>query len=94
MQILSLLMIAVGLAVFLTGFYYLGQSHGGKECKKPNNEEIEANYNGGIAGMVIGAVILIFGLFWNVRRARSKLKVFGGKAKSSLIGKLTSFKKK
>ncbi len=56
--------IIVGIIVFLIGYWYLGKSSGQNDCReKPENTS--TNYGGGIAGIVIGLILMLTGLVIN-----------------------------
>ena len=59
--------IIVGIIVFLIGYWYLGKSSGQKDCKD-QPETTSSNYGGGIAGIVIGIILMITGLVLNFRK--------------------------
>jgi len=53
--------IIAGIIVFLIGHWYLAKSYGKNECEnKP--ESTNANYAGGITGIVLGIILMITGL--------------------------------
>lgn len=52
---------ALGLVVLFTGYYFLAKSRGQDECE-PKPESRNRNYNGGVAGTVIGAIFIVVGL--------------------------------
>ena len=58
------ILISVGLIVFLVGYWFLPLSYGEKECN-PVPASQERNFGGGIAGVVIGLLLLIIGFVMN-----------------------------
>lgn len=56
--------IVVGIIIFLVGYWFLGKSTGQNECKD-KLESTSLNYGGGIAGIVIGIILMIVGLVLN-----------------------------
>lgn len=67
MSIAGTLTIVIGIIVFLIGYWFLGKSSGQNDCKdKPEN--INSNYGGGIAGIVIGLILMITGLVINMSK--------------------------
>lgn len=68
MSFAGTLTITIGIIIFLVGYWFTGKSSGQKECKeKPENTDL--NYGGGIAGIVIGLILMIAGLFINLSSA-------------------------
>jgi len=56
--------ILLGIIIFLIGYWYFGKSMGQYDCKeKPENTTM--NYGGGIAGIVIGIILMLTGLIMN-----------------------------
>lgn len=56
--------IIAGIIIFLVGHWFLGKSYGQNECnEKPQSTNV--NYGGGIAGIVIGIILMITGLVIN-----------------------------
>jgi len=52
----------VGYIIFIVGYYYLAASIGYRDtCPQPVDLTKSANYGGGIAGVVIGLLFIIFG---------------------------------
>ena len=84
MNITASLIMLVGFSIFVLGLYYYGKADGAKECKKRDDDQISTSKNGGIAGMVLGCIILAVGMVWNTRAARHKFRKsgFATKAKS------------
>jgi hypothetical protein len=64
MSITGNLLLVVGIAVFLTGYWFMGKSQGEYECTPPAGKA-EINKGGGIAGLVLGSVLILFGMFIN-----------------------------
>jgi ABC-type phosphate transport system permease subunit len=64
MSITGNLLLFIGIAVFLTGYWFMGKSQGEFECNPPAGKA-ETNKGGGIAGLVIGSVFMLFGMFVN-----------------------------
>ena len=63
MNLISSLVIIIGLIVFLIGYWFLALSYGEKECVDPNIlTKSSINAIGGIAGIVIGLIIMILGI--------------------------------
>jgi len=58
-------LIAVGLTIFLVGYWFLGKSQGEEECPQVP-EKAKHNKGGGIAGIVIGLIILVIGFMINL----------------------------
>ena len=56
--------IVAGIIIFLVGYWFLGKSVGQNECKD-KSESASLNYGGGIAGIVIGIILMIVGLVLN-----------------------------
>jgi putative Mn2+ efflux pump MntP len=56
--------IVTGIIIFLVGYWFLGKSVGQNECKD-KSESTRSNYGGGIAGIVIGIILMIVGLVLN-----------------------------
>lgn len=57
--------IILGIVLFLIGYWYLGKSTGQSECeRKPDGTTM--NYGSGIAGMVIGIILMVTGLVMNL----------------------------
>ena len=50
----------VGLIVFFVGFWFLAKSRGENEC---GGTYANANYGGGIAGIVLGTIVLGVGIY-------------------------------
>ena len=66
MSLLGTSLIVVGIIIFLVGYWFVGRSQGEEQC----NPRIEtANKAGGIAGIVIGLIFMLAGLFVNLREA-------------------------
>jgi uncharacterized membrane protein len=64
--------IIIGIVIFLTGYWFLGKSSGQNDCKdKPENTN--SNYGGGIAGIVIGIILMIAGLIMNMMANRAQV---------------------
>lgn len=65
MNLTGYLMVTVGLIVFLIGYWFLALSNGQKQCSDSaiaSNSSM--NMGGGIAGIVIGLIIMILGIFY------------------------------
>jgi uncharacterized membrane protein len=59
----------LGLVSFLIGYFFLGKVQGQNECaEKPASTTI--NYNGGIAGVVIGVIFIVVGVFIGMATAQ------------------------
>lgn len=57
---IGVILITVGVAILFVGYFFLAKSDGQKDCKeKP--ESTNANFGGGIAGVVLGVVTIIVG---------------------------------
>ena len=74
MNIVASLIVLVGFSIFVLGLYYYGKSDGAKDCKTRDDAQVTTNKNGGIAGMVLGCIVLVVGMVWNTRAARHKFK--------------------
>ncbi len=61
------ILLIVGIVIFLVGYFYAGVAQGQGECvDKVTKEKLldnKVNYQGGIAGVVIGIVLAIVGYF-------------------------------
>lgn len=69
----GVILIILGLVSFFTGYFFLGKGTGQKDCKeKP--ESTDANWGGGIAGVVIGIIFILVGI---IVRAMSNKRVEG-----------------
>lgn len=55
--------LVTGLIVFLIGYYYLSYAMGQRYQQGNLNSDSTLHFNGGIAGIVIGVVIMIVGLY-------------------------------
>jgi hypothetical protein len=65
MNITATILISIGIIIFLIGYWFLGKSRGESECKdKPDS--LDRNYGGGIAGIVIGIILMLVGLIMNL----------------------------
>ena len=63
MNIIAMMLLFIGICVYNIGFYYFSVSNGESECSIiPTSHD--ANYGGGIAGMVIGAIIILAGVIY------------------------------
>lgn len=69
MSILGTSLIVVGIVIFLVGYWFIGRSQGEEQCKPPVES---ANRAGGIAGTVIGLIIMLAGLYFNLSDADSQ----------------------
>lgn len=57
--------ITIGLIVFLIGYWFLALSNGQKQCgDSAIVSKSSTNMGGGIAGIVLGLVIMILGIIW------------------------------
>lgn len=54
-------MVSLGLVVFLIGYWFLAVSNGQKQCGEAKSS---TNMGGGIAGIVIGLIIMILGIIF------------------------------
>lgn len=63
MSLLGTSLIVVGIVIFLVGYWFIGRSQGEEQCKPPIES---ANRAGGIAGTVIGLLIMLAGLYFNL----------------------------
>lgn len=64
MNLLGGFIVAFGLIIFLIGYWFLALSNGQKECgDSAIVSKSSTNMGGGIAGIVIGIVIMIIGIF-------------------------------
>jgi len=66
--------IVAGIIIFLVGYWFLGKSVGQNECKD-KSESTRSNYGGGIAGIVIGIILMIVGLVLNFIHKHLKYRV-------------------
>ena len=65
MNFTGYIMITFGLIIFLIGYWFLGVSNGQKECgDSAIVSKSSINMGGGIAGIVIGLVIMILGIIF------------------------------
>jgi Ni,Fe-hydrogenase I cytochrome b subunit len=48
-----------GITIFLTGYYFIGKSSGQVECEKTKNLFEMQNYQGGLAGVIIGIIFIV-----------------------------------
>jgi uncharacterized membrane protein len=63
MNFTGYLMITLGLTIFLIGYWFLALSNGQKECGDSTIvSKSSTNMTGGIAGIVIGLIIMILGI--------------------------------
>lgn len=69
MSVLGVSLIVVGIAIFLTGYWFTGRSQGEEQCTPPLET---ANKAGGIAGIVIGLIFMIAGLVVNFSQENSE----------------------
>lgn len=68
MSLLGTSLIVVGIVIFLVGYWFIGRSQGEEQCKPPIES---ANRAGGIAGTVIGLLVMVVGLYFNLRDANA-----------------------
>ena len=61
---LGTILIVLGVAVFLVGYWFLGYNRGNLVCDPAVDRD--KNFGGGIAGIVIGIVIMIIGFVVNL----------------------------
>lgn len=62
--------IAIGTISFFVGFWFLAKSRGEDECTNNGTDGgkySKANLGGGIAGVVLGLIVLGIGIFLTVR---------------------------
>jgi multisubunit Na+/H+ antiporter MnhB subunit len=59
------LLITLGLVVFLIGYWFLSLSKGQQQCTDPAvTDYVSRNFGGGIAGIVIGLILMIIGIVY------------------------------
>lgn len=63
MNLTGNIMVSLGLVVFLIGYWFLALSNGQKQCgDSAIVSKSSTNMGGGIAGIVIGLIIMILGI--------------------------------
>lgn len=63
MNLTGNIMVSLGLVVFLIGYWFLALSKGQKQCgDSAIVSKSSTNMGGGIAGIVIGLIIMILGI--------------------------------
>lgn len=63
MNFTGYIMVTLGLIVFLIGYWFLALSNGQKECTDSTiASKSFMNMGGGIAGIVIGLILMILGI--------------------------------
>lgn len=63
MNFTGYIMVTLGLIVFLIGYWFLALSNGQKQCGDSTiASNSSMNMGGGIAGIVIGLIIMILGI--------------------------------
>jgi len=60
--------ILLGYFVFAIGLWYLSYSIGSNECNPKKGTTSDHNYNGGIAGIVFGSVIIVYNFFLEIKK--------------------------
>lgn len=63
MSPVSITLVVLGMIVFLIGYWFLGKSTGEKECPTPI-ESYGINHGGGIAGLVLGIILMLIGIVY------------------------------
>lgn len=59
------LLITVGLIIFLVGYWFLSLSKGQQQCTDTAvTDNVSKNFGGGIAGIVIGLILMIIGIVY------------------------------
>jgi uncharacterized protein YacL len=65
MNLTGNIMVSLGLIVFLIGYWFLALSNGQKQCgDSAIVAKSSTNMGGGIAGVVIGLIIMILGIIF------------------------------
>jgi uncharacterized membrane protein len=72
MSVVGTSIIVAGILIFLIGHWFLAKSYGQNDCKdKPVTTN--ANYAGGITGIIIGIILMISGLVMNFSKTNSNI---------------------